>query len=46
MNLGSYNYLGFARTSGKCIDEVIASVRKYGVGTAGSRQGSGIVLKR
>jgi serine palmitoyltransferase len=33
LNLASYNYLGFADTKGKHIDEVVASVKKFGVST-------------
>jgi len=31
LNLGSYNYLGFAETSGPVIDSVAESIKKYGV---------------
>jgi len=31
LNLGSYNYLGFAQNEGPCADAVEATVRKYGV---------------
>eukprot|EP01087_Luapelamoeba_hula_P007610 TRINITY_DN1858_c0_g1_i1.p1 TRINITY_DN1858_c0_g1~~TRINITY_DN1858_c0_g1_i1.p1 ORF type:complete len:544 (-),score=60.95 TRINITY_DN1858_c0_g1_i1:56-1687(-) len=41
MNLGSYNYLGFAQRSGKCTDEVLESLERYGVGTTGTRTGAG-----
>jgi len=41
LNLGSYNYLGFAQKDGKCIDAVVDSVKKYGVGSAGTRRGVG-----
>jgi len=39
--LGSYNYLGFAQKTGKCIEDVIESVNKYGIGAAGTRLGNG-----
>jgi serine palmitoyltransferase len=34
LNLASYNYLGFADPQGKHIDEVIESLKKYGVSTS------------
>lgn len=34
INLGSYNYLGFAQKEGPCADEAIRIINKYGVGTA------------
>jgi hypothetical protein len=37
INLGSYNYLGFAENAGKCIDHVIDAVNTYGVGPAGRK---------
>lgn len=36
INLGSYNYLGFAENAGKCIDHVIEAVNTYGIGPASS----------
>lgn len=33
LNLGSYNYLGFSGTSGKCLDDVLASFDKFGIST-------------
>ena len=41
MNFGSYNYLGFAQTTGPCVDQVEVSTVEYGVGTCGSRQEMG-----
>lgn len=41
LNLGSYNYLGFAETEGKCIEDTITAVQKYGVGTASTRMEAG-----
>ncbi|XP_076312775.1 serine palmitoyltransferase 2-like isoform X2 [Tachypleus tridentatus] len=32
LNMGSYNYLGFAQTDGPCADAVEESIRHYGVG--------------
>lgn len=37
INLGSYNYLGFAENAGTCIDHVIDAVNAYGVGPAGRK---------
>lgn len=31
INLGSYNYLGFANNTGPCADEAIVSIEKYGI---------------
>lgn len=38
INLGSYNYLGFAENTGACADAAAAVAMKYGVGVASSRQ--------
>jgi serine palmitoyltransferase len=35
LNLGSYNYLGFAENAGLTIDQTIEAVKKYGVGPCG-----------
>lgn len=40
-NLGSYNYLGFAENSGRCIEETVETMRTYGVGVCGARQDVG-----
>ncbi|CAL1268714.1 unnamed protein product [Larinioides sclopetarius] len=37
INMGSYNYLGFAENKGKCIDIVEKSVYKYGTATCSTR---------
>ncbi|CAN8008870.1 unnamed protein product [Ixodes pacificus] len=37
INMGSYNYLGFAENSGPVVDEVEKSIRRYGSGTCSSR---------
>lgn len=37
LNLGSYNYLGFAESSERCRDAVKAKLSKYGSSTCGSR---------
>lgn len=41
INLGSYNYLGFAENTGACADAAAAVTRKYGVGVSSSRQEMG-----
>lgn len=41
INLGSYNYLGFAENSGACADAAAAIAMDYGVGVASSRQEMG-----
>ncbi|KAI3382726.1 hypothetical protein SNEBB_007279 [Seison nebaliae] len=41
INLGSYNYLGFAETTGKCIDDVEHCMKKWGMSTMSSRNNLG-----
>jgi len=38
INLGSYNYLGFAENNGVCAEEAVQTAKKYGVGVASTRQ--------
>lgn len=38
LNLGSYNYLGFAENSGKCAQDSIETIRKYSVACSAARQ--------
>lgn len=38
INLGSYNYLGFAENTGPCTDAVAKVTVEYGVGVASTRQ--------
>ncbi|KAK5885712.1 hypothetical protein CesoFtcFv8_016829 [Champsocephalus esox] len=38
INLGSYNYLGFAENKGACADAAAEITMKYGVGVASTRQ--------
>lgn len=38
LNLGSYNYLGFAQNQGPCAEDSINSIRKYGITTCSSRR--------
>ncbi|KAG7226322.1 hypothetical protein INR49_003074 [Caranx melampygus] len=38
INLGSYNYLGFAENTGPCADSAAEVTMKYGVGVASTRQ--------
>ncbi|CAF1001882.1 unnamed protein product [Didymodactylos carnosus] len=42
INLGSYNYLGFAENNGPCAEESIESIKKYGVANCSTRQELGI----
>ena len=42
LNLGSYNYLGFAEKSGPCAEAAIESLYHYGAGTNNSRRDLGI----
>lgn len=37
LNVSSYNYLGFASSSGGCADAAEASIRRFGVSSAGAR---------
>ena len=37
INLGSYNYLGFAENSGPCSEQAIKSIENYGVTTCSTR---------
>ena len=37
INLGSYNYLGFAESDGKCADHSIETLKKFGCTTCSSR---------
>jgi len=41
INLGSYNYLGFAENAGDCIDHVIKAVDAYGIGPGSRRAETG-----
>ena len=41
LNMGSYNYLGYAENEGYCADQAAAAVRKHGVGIASTRQEMG-----
>jgi serine palmitoyltransferase len=38
INMGSYNYLGFAENDGPCSKEAIKSIRECGVATSSARQ--------
>lgn len=42
LNLGSYNYLGFAESSGKCADDSIGAIKRDSVATCSPRQELGI----
>ena len=42
LNLGSYNYLGFAETSGPCIDDVVQRINDDGVAGCSYRKDLGI----
>eukprot|EP00064_Thunnus_orientalis_P011242 superscaffoldBa00001605_g11272 len=37
INMGSYNYLGFAENTGACADAAIEATQKYGVGVGSTR---------
>lgn len=38
INLGSYNYLGFAQNKGTCAEESIKALEKYGIATCSPRR--------
>ena len=38
VNLGSYNYLGFAENTGLCAEAAVKAVKQYGAGVCSSRQ--------
>ena len=44
LNLGSYNYLGFAQTTGPCADAAIKAIYDYGVGSNSARRDYGIII--
>ena len=44
INLGSYNYLGFANNSGPIAENVINSIKIHGVATASPTQEYGMSL--
>lgn len=37
INMGSYNYLGFAENTGACADAAVESTQKYGAGVGSTR---------
>lgn len=37
INMGSYNYLGFAENTGACADAAVETTRKYGAGVGSTR---------
>ena len=41
LNMGSYNYLGFAENEGYCADQAEEATKHYGVGVASTRQEMG-----
>ena len=44
LNLGSYNYLGFAENQGPCSDAAVASISQYGVSACSPRAELGTSL--
>ncbi len=38
LNLGSYNYLGFAQNSGPCAEAAIEATHQYGAGSCSPRK--------
>jgi len=46
MNMGSYNYLGFAQSTGACADDAELTTCKSGVSVCSSRHELGISLSR
>ena len=41
LNLGSYNYLGFAESTGPCADAAMEATYKYGAGCPSTRKNFG-----
>lgn len=41
INLGSYNYLGFAQNHGPCADDAEQAIEKYGIATCSARRDLG-----
>lgn len=41
LNLGSYNYLGFAERTGPCAESAMAATHKYGAAVCSSRRDLG-----
>lgn len=37
INMGSYNYLGFAENTGSCADAAVEATKMYGVGVGSTR---------
>lgn len=37
INMGSYNYLGFAENTGACADAAVECTKKYGAGVSSTR---------
>jgi serine palmitoyltransferase len=44
LNLGSYNYLGFAENTGVCAQTAIQTAKKYAVGNCSPRQELGKLI--
>ncbi|XP_065919424.1 serine palmitoyltransferase 2-like isoform X2 [Dysidea avara] len=47
LNLGSYNYLGFAESGGPCVEDVVQRIKDDGVSSSSSRKdlGTTVLLK-
>ena len=41
LNLGSYNYLGFAESGGPCVEDVVQRIKDDGVSSSSSRKDLG-----
>lgn len=41
INMGSYNYLGFAENTGACADAAVECTKKYGAGVSSTRSEMG-----
>ena len=44
LNVGSYNYLGFAENTGPCAQQSIESIRKFGIASASPRTELGLSI--
>lgn len=45
LNLGSYNYLGFAQNFGPCAQQSLKCIQNFGIGTCSTRQEFGRNIK-
>jgi serine palmitoyltransferase len=44
INLGSYNYLGFAESAGPCANDAINAIKLYGISSCSTRLEIGMII--